>query len=78
MVRTENKKLIIEIELMEHENPAEKLQEFQNSIIETIQMYNFKEFGQNPPFYYLLELLKETLPTFEQQTEIFKNQLKSI
>ena len=78
MVRTENKKLIIEIDLDQYENPAETVQNYQGAIIEAIRQYNYKEFGMDTPFYYLLEILKATLPTLEQQTEIFKNRLKSI
>lgn len=77
MVRTEKNKLIIEVEIDPNENAAEKLQDFQGAIIEAIQFFNYNDFGTNPPFYYLLELLKATLPTFEQQKEIFKQQLKT-
>jgi len=72
MVRTDGKKLIIEIDLDEYENGAETIQNFQGAILEAITMFNYKDFGMNPPFYYLLELYKATLPTLDQQKAILE------
>jgi len=69
MVRVEGNKLIIEIKTTA---PAENLQNIQNAIIESLQMFNYKDFGEQCPAYDLLELLKETLPTFEEQTYLLK------
>ena len=72
MVRTEKNKVIIEIELDEFEKPAEVIENLQNSIIEAVQFYNYKDFPEPNPVYYLLEFLKATMPTIEQKEQILK------
>ncbi len=72
MVRTEKNKVIIEIEVDENETSAEVLENLQNAIITAIQFYNYKDFAEQNPFYYLLEFLKATMPNIDQQKQILK------
>lgn len=78
MVRVKENKLIIEIELGKKGKtpdytPAEKVESIQNAIFEAIKHYNYKDFGEPQFQYELLELLREMLPTFDQQASILKS-----
>ncbi|MDD4992160.1 MAG: hypothetical protein PHR83_08015 [Paludibacter sp.] len=78
MIRVEDNKLIIEIELGEAGNNIEqkaagKVDEIQSALIEAIQYYDYKTYGEPQFQFVLLQLMKETFPTFEQQKAILKS-----
>ena len=60
--------------LMNLRYPADDLQELQREIIEVIQGYDYKNFGNTNgcPFYHLLNLLAGTLPTYHQQKQMIE------
>lgn len=69
MVKTNGKNLIIE---MPDTDVANDVQALQRDIINAIQCFNYKDFGNTNgcPFLMLLELLTATLPTYHELQHI--------
>lgn len=71
MVHMSEKKIAIS---MNDSFTVDDLQGLQKEIIEAIQCYDYKNYGNSDgcPFYHLLNLLASTLPTFYQQKQMIE------
>jgi len=67
MIRVEENKLIIEIET---KMPLNELQDIQTALMDAIKHYDGE--AENGTIYELVNLLNETIPTFEQN-KVFYN-----
>lgn len=71
MVRIENEKLIIEIQTP---SPISELSDIQEGLLSVIQHYSSQN-ENDPCVYNLGNLLRELLPTHEQNQQIFSSSI---